>query len=61
MIDSFHLYSATMQSNQSLVSANTWQEWSQRSLDRAGQEVGAFLGTKVLPLALSVPQTDRQC
>lgn len=34
--DSSHLHSAAIQSNQSLVSASTWQEWSQHSLDHAG-------------------------
>lgn len=34
--DSFHLHSATIQSNESLVSASTWQEWSQHSLDHKG-------------------------
>lgn len=55
--DSFHLYPAVMQSNQSLVSVNTWQEWSQCIQDHARNpvswEAGAFLGTKVLPSALS--------
>lgn len=51
--ESFHLYSAVMQSDWSLVWVNTWQEWSQYSQDRTrnliSYKVGAFLGTKVLP------------
>lgn len=54
--DSFHLYSAAMQSNQSLVSVHMARVVlciQDRAKNPTSWEVGTFLGTKVLPSALS--------
>lgn len=62
----FHLYFAVMQSNQTLCPLTRGESGLDAAKitqeTRIPYEVGTYLGTKVLPLALSAfLQTDHQC